>query len=58
MPNGQVVDASELLDDNYIEIEPEDILWTSVVGLTMMRLSEIVKDYVPPNTEYRGSLSN
>ena len=41
MPNGHIVDASELIDDNYIEIEPEDLQWALAVGLTILRLSEL-----------------
>jgi hypothetical protein len=57
MPNGHIVDASELVDDNYVEIEPEDLLWALAVGLTTLRLSEVLQECVIPCNEYRASLS-
>jgi hypothetical protein len=38
MPNGQVVDASELLYDNEVELEPEHNYWVSASVLTLLRL--------------------
>ena len=57
MPNGQVVDASDLLDDNYIELDPEDIQWAVAVGLTILRLSEIFQFYVSFYARDRAHLS-